>query len=73
MSNRDFVVEKVERIRALPYLLKILDSRSVRAHRAMKEATTSQAFNAAVRATRALDDLIVLSRQELFDLTEIQP
>lgn len=62
--------ERVEKIRALNYLLPILAHRAVHARRAMKNATDAEAFNDAVRQAAEIDAQIEKYRNELFDLTE---
>lgn len=62
--------ERVEKIRALNYLLPILNRRSVLAHRAMKNATTADAFNKAVRQATEIEQQLEKYRNEWFDLTK---
>ena len=64
------IEDKVERIRALNYVIPILMRRAVLARRAMAAARTGAAFNEAVSRAREADDLVVKYRNELFDLTE---
>lgn len=62
--------ERVEQIRAITFLLKVLRQRYVHALRALHSATAPAAFNAALRQARDVDTQITKYRNELFDLTE---
>lgn len=62
--------ERVDKIRALNYLLQVLGFRSIRARRAMKNAPTAAAFNEALGQSRAIDEQLEKYRNEWFDLTE---
>ena len=62
--------ERVEQIRSITYVLRVLGTRHVQALRAMKAARTSAEFNTAVQQARAVDAQIETYRIQLFDLTE---
>ena len=62
--------DRVERIRALTYLLKVLRTNYRHAIKAMDSATDPTAFNEALRLARDIDVQITKYHNELFDLTE---
>ena len=63
------VRQRVDRIRALNYLLRVLRGRSAHARRALQAAPTAEQFNAALRQCNEVDEQVVKYSNELFDLT----